>query len=217
MKNSARPRLGDIHLPDLRDGDPDDLAAHEKFEELRFDATALDGRDLAGISFSECEFLGVSAHETDLRAATFVDVKVHRLNAPILSAPRSTLRSVIIEGSRIGSAELYEASMRSVHFVGCKLGYLNLRGANLQDVQFTGCSIDELDLGGASVTRLAFDETETRVLDVTRATLADVDLRGLQFRQVNGLDGLKGSTMSSAQVTDLAAMFAAKIGIDIED
>ena len=119
-------------------------------------------------------------------------------------------------GSRIGSAELYESTWRSVHFVNCKIGYLNLRGASLLDVRFSNCVIDELDLGGATAERLDFQTTETRVVDVTRSRFTNVDVRELQFRQVNGLEGLKGATMTELQVAELAGVFAAHLGIVVE-
>jgi uncharacterized protein YjbI with pentapeptide repeats len=216
VKNLTSARINDIHLPELADGFAGDLGAHEKVDGLRFDGTVLDGLDLAGVSLNECKLTGVSAHETDLRASTFVDVAVDRLNAPILSAPRSTWRNLVVMGSRIGSAELYESTLRSVHFFGCKFGYLNLRGSSLLDVRFTNCVIDELDLGGATTERLDFQSTETRVLDVTRARLTNIDVRDLQFRQVNGLEGLKGATMSERQVAELAGVFAAHLGIVVE-
>ena len=216
MKNPAAARLNDIHLPELAEGFAGDLAAHEKVDGLRFEGTDLDGRDLAGVTLNECRLDGVSAHEADLRASTLVDVAIDRLSAPILSAPRSTWRNLVVLGSRIGSAELYESTWRSVHFVNCKIGYLNLRGASLLDVRFSGCVIDELDLGGATAERLDFQTTETRVVDVTRSRFTNVDVRELQFRQVNGLEGLKGATMTELQVAELAGVFAAHLGIVVE-
>lgn len=216
MKNPAAARINDIHLPELAEGFAGDLGAHEKVDGLRFAGTVLDGLDLAGVSLSECKLDGVSAHETDLRASTLVDVAIDRLNAPILSAPRSTWRNLVVMGSRVGSAELYESTLRSVHFVGCKFGYLNLRGSSFLDVRFSDCVIDELDLGGATAERLDFQTTETRVLDVTRARFTNIDVRELQFRQVNGLEGLRGATMSELQVAELAGVFAAHLGIVVE-
>ena len=78
------------------------------------------------------------------------------------------------------------------------------------------CSIDELDLGGATVNRLAFVDCTLNSLDVTRATLQNVDLRTLDLRRISGLEGLKGATMSSMQVSELASMFAEHLGIVVD-
>ncbi|MGA1836564.1 pentapeptide repeat-containing protein [Herbiconiux sp. 11R-BC] len=214
---NLRPRVDPVQLSGLEDGDADTLEAHDAYDGLRFTEADLTGRDLAGASFSECEFVDLLAHETELRASRFTDVRFERLSAPILLAARSTLRDVEVRNSRLGSVELYESGWQSVHFVNCKLGYVNLRGAHLHDVLFTGCTIDELDLGSADAQRLAFTSTRVDTLDLTRATLADVDLRDAELHQITGLEGLRGSTMNPFQVSALAEMFAAQLGVSVQD
>jgi hypothetical protein len=43
--------------------------------------------------------------------------------------------------------------------------------------------------------------------------LKHVDLRGLDFRGISGFDGLRGATVSTSQVIDLAPLFAAELGM----
>ena len=81
---------------------------------------------------------------------------------------------------------------------------------------FEDCTIDELDLGGVTATRVAFPGTTVKTLDVTRATLTHVDLRGLDFRAVHGLEGLAGATVNDMQLAELAPLFAAQLGIVVE-
>jgi len=211
------PRLDAPRSLDLAEGDTDSLESHDGRDGERYSGADLGERDLAGATFSECEFLDLSAHETDFRAAEFVDTRFDRLNAPIFTAPRSRFRDVTIENSRVGSAEFYEASWQSVHFRNCKLGYINLRGANLRDVLFTNCQIEELDLGGAKALRVAFVDTVITNLDVTRSQLEHVDLRGADMRALSGLEGLRGATVNPYQVTELAPIFARQFGIRVEE
>lgn len=130
---------------------------------------------------------------------------------------RGDWRDVRVEGARIGSAELYENHWGSVHFVDCKITYLNLRGATLRDVAFTRCSIEELDLGEATAQSLAFHGSTLQILDLQRAELKDVDLRGAELHKIVGLDRLRGVTVSSAQLGQLAPLLAAEFGIGIDD
>jgi uncharacterized protein YjbI with pentapeptide repeats len=211
------PRIDPIALPDLDDGDVDDLFAGASLDARRFAGVDLDGRDLVDVSFTECALTDVSAHDADLRASRFVETTIDRLIAPVLRASRSHFRDVRIAGSRLGSLELYDSGLQSVHLVGCKLGYVNLRGAELRDVQFTDCTIDELDLGRARATRVAFRDCRIASLDLTGATLSHVDLRGLALQQLTGIEGLKGATLDSSQVALLADLFAARLGIDVVD
>ena len=215
--STVAPKISALSLGHVTDGDDSLLESHGSVESSRYDGIDVGGSDLAGISFTECELIGVSAHDTNFRSADFIDTRFERLNAPIFTAPRSRFRDVVVDSSRIGSAEFYETSWQSVHFINCKLGFINLRGAQLQDVLFTNCTIDELDLGGASANRVSFVGTQVNNLDVTQSRLQNVDLRDLEMRQLSGLEGLRGATVNSYQLTELAPLFASQFGIKVED
>lgn len=166
-------------------------------------------------SFTSCEFRRVGLQETRLRGAHFVDVAFADLDCPALSAPRTQWQNVELEGSRIGSAELYDTVWKSVTVSGSKLGYLNARASTWQDVVFTDCLIDELDLGSATVRRLKFERCRIETLDVTGATLSDVDLRDVQLSAVRGLEGLAGTWVTEQQLLELAPLLAAHLRINV--
>ncbi|MFI8632353.1 pentapeptide repeat-containing protein [Microbacterium sp. NPDC077663] len=152
-------------------------------------------------------------NETRLRGASIADSVIDRLNAPVLRAANSSLRDVEITGSRIASAEFHGTSWRSVRFTGCKLGYLNLRGAEIHDLLITDCTIEELDVSDAKLTRAACERTRIDTLIAAHAALTDVDLRDASLRRIDGIQGLRGATMSSSQIADLAEVFAEMLGI----
>ena len=118
---------------------------------------------------------------------------------------------------RLGALEAYDAHWRSVRFVGCKLGFVNLRRAKLAEVQFSDCVIEELDLVDAQARRVRFADSRIGHLDVQHANLRDVDLRGANVTSISGVTELRGTTMSTDQVTFLAPMLAAGLGIHVED
>lgn len=216
----APPRIDELVLVDLIDGDDSALSPGASVEGLRFTSADLSERDLTGIRIGECEFGGVAAHETRLRGAVIRETLIERLEAPVLHAPRAELREVVISGSRLGSVEFIDNRWQSVRFVGCKLGFVNLRGSELRDLQFTDCDIEELDLGNARAERVAFDDCEVRALAVTGAALRDVDLRGLDFAAMStleGVAGLRGATLDSMQLALLAPSLASHLGIRIID
>lgn len=214
---TAAPKIRAFRLPALADTASATLAVDDEREAERFVDADLAGRQLAGIRFAECELDGVLLSAADLRGARFVESRLVRVNAPILSAPRSTWRDVVIEQSRVGSGELFDTNWRSVRFSNCRLGYLNLRGSELLDVEFVDCAIDEIDLGGARAARVAFPGTSVDSLDVTRAALGDFDLRGADLHGVRGIEGLRGSTISARQLAELAPALASHIGVGVED
>ena len=216
-KPTQPPAIDPLRLDGLDAGDESELAPQGALEGRRFLDTAVEGRDLSGISFSECELVGWNAHETSFRSARFLETRIERLNAPVFLGARSTFRDARLEQSRLGSAELFDAELRSVVIEHSKLGWVNLRAAELIDVRFVGCSFDELDLGEARLTRVSFEDCTVDELVVTRATMRDVDLRGLEMSAIRSLEGLAGATIDSHQAARLAQHFAAQLGLRVED
>jgi uncharacterized protein YjbI with pentapeptide repeats len=214
---TAAPLIDALLLQNLVVGDAKSLRAHESYSGERFAVSDVGGQDLSGASFSECEFVEMEANETNFRAATFVETHFGRLTAPIFIAPRSNFRDVSIEGSRLGSAEFYESTWKSVRFSHCRIGYLNLRGAHLRDVLFDDCVIDELDLGAATANRVSFTNTQVDTLDLTRSVLTNVDLRSLEVRHLTGVEHLKGATINSHQLAELAPFLANHLGIVLNE
>ncbi|MCP2030081.1 uncharacterized protein YjbI with pentapeptide repeats [Okibacterium sp. HSC-33S16] len=211
------PRLDALRAVQRSFGNADALDIDDDRELEEFVGVDLSDRDLSGTTFRECSFEDVTLTDTNLRGSRLIESVLTTVNAPILRSSRSTWRDVTLTRSRIGSGELFDATWQSVHISGCKLGYVNLRGSSLTDVLFEDCTIDELDLGGTTATRVAFTGTRAQTLDVTRATLSHVDLRGLEFQTIHGLEGLKGATVSDYQLSELAPLFAAQLGIVVEN
>ena len=216
-RESIRPRLTELRLDGLDAGFAADLCPGERVEGLAFDGVDLTDRALAGVALVECALDGVTADGADLTGASFVETRISRLGAPSLAAPRSRFRDVELVASRIGSGELYDTTWDGVVVRGCKLGFVNLRAAELTDVLFVDCVIDELDLGRAKAARIAFEDCTLDALDVTAAELRHVDLRGARLGRVAGITGLRGATVSSLQVAELAELMAEHLGIAVQD
>jgi uncharacterized protein YjbI with pentapeptide repeats len=211
------PRIAAVVLTDLTDAPADELGAGADLDGLAFDDVQVSTLTLSSAVVRECRFRGVVAREADWRSARLHDTTFDRLDVPVVRASRSQWRDVRVEGSRLGSVEAYETSWRSVHLVGCKLGYLNLRGAELLDVALTDCVVEELDLGQADVRRVRLDGTRVATLDVQGATLQHLDLRGADLEELRGLEGLRGATVTPAQLSLLAPLLAGAWGIKVED
>lgn len=216
--NSTQPpRVAPLRLGDLDEGADSLLGPDANRDNERFSGVDLTGRSLPGSTFSECEFVDVNLNDAELRGIRLSDCILSHIDAPVLRASRSSWRGIEIGHSRIGSGELHDAGIESLRFHQCKIGYLNLRGSSLRDVLFEDCTVDELDLGGAKATRVAFVGTRIRMLDVTQSLLRHVDLRGAEIHSIRSVEGLRGATLDSFQVAELASFFAAQLGITVED
>lgn len=202
--------LAEAGLADVVDGDTD------------LDAVSVAGVRAESLSWTGRRRLGSSrvddlaAASWSATAASFVDSFLEGLEVTALDAAGSSWWNVTVTASRIGSAELYDSTWRGVRFRRCKLGYLNLRGARLTDVEFADCVITDLDLARASATRVAFPGTRIGRLELTGAKLVDVDLRGAALDDVGDAEGLRGATITTTQLLDLAPALAARLGIRVD-
>lgn len=179
------------------------------------DRLDLSDLDLGGLTLDECLVTDVELGGAQLRGHTFRESRLERVSAAALRGSRAHWRDVELHGSRLGSAELYDSAWEGVLVADSKLGFLNLRGSKLRDVRIVNCQIEELDLSDCGVTRLELSECRVDRLDVTGAKLSHVDLRGLEVRQIDGLRGLAGATVSGQQAAMLAELFAREIGITV--
>lgn len=204
-------------LDDLDPGDTSDLSPRAVLEGLSFRDVRVDALDLERAELTLCRLDGVRAPEASLRYARVAESAWSGWDVPILHTPRASWRDLTIEGTRSGSVEAYESTWQGVHFVNCRLGFVNLRGSHLQDVAFTDCTIDELDLGQSQITRFAASGTRISHLVVEQATLQHVDLRGAELEGLAGLAALRGATISSLQLHQLAPLLAADRGISVRD
>jgi uncharacterized protein YjbI with pentapeptide repeats len=210
------PQLDRIELGDLLDNDGALVGRGDDREAERFTRVDFSGRDLTSTRFSECELHAVDLDNTVLRGSSWSECIATELHAAVFSAPRSSWRDVRIDHSRLGSVELYDATLRSVQIDGSKLDFVNLRNAALTDVLISNCIIDELDLSSATVQRLELRDCRIGTLDVAGARLTDVDLRSTDFSAIHSLEGLRGATIDDAQLSMLAPLLAAHLGIVVE-
>jgi len=214
----SRPRPPEavtLTLPPLTDVTGFSPTGDERYEALRLVDLDLSGADLARATFAECALERVALHDADLRGVHLVESRLTQVDAAVFAAPRSSWRTVLLDGSRLGAIETYEATWRSLLVTGCKLGYLNARSSTWRDVTFRGCTVDELDLSGATLTRVAFEDCRIGTLRAGGATLVDVDLRGARLEVVDGLAGLAGAWVSELQLSELAPLLAEHLRIRV--
>ena len=217
-KSATRPpRIEPLTLNGLATADGALPEAGEHREGEFYRRTDLQGLDLTGITFSECALEGVNLSETQLRGARFRECRFTELFAPVFTASRSSWRDVVLEGTRWGSAELYDSSLESVRISGGKLDFVNLRSSTLTDVEIADCIIGDLDLTEAKGVRVALRNCRIGTLTLSGSRLRELDLRSTEFRALNGLDGLGGVTIDSYQLAFLAPSLAEHLGVRVED
>lgn len=216
---TAAPKLGVVKLGELRAIDADEFAAT--------DGDDLEAVEFVGGSFDEVHWDGrrrldassvrdLTIQRWRVRASSFSESRLSQLDVVALSAPESGWRDVVVANSRLGSLELHQANLRRVAFTGCRLGYVNLRDVDAADVVFADCVIEDLDLMRAKAKRVSLSGCRINRLELAHSRLEAVDLRGATFADVSGVEGLRGVTISTDQLFDLAPILAGRLGVTVE-
>ncbi|MEU3506631.1 pentapeptide repeat-containing protein [Streptomyces longwoodensis] len=215
VKGARRPQ---VRLPALEEFGSAELEPDGDYDGLEFRERDLAGQEGGGARFMDCALRGCALDGTGLRHARFLDSVLAGVTGVGTDLAESTLRDVELTEARLGGTQLYGAVLERVLVRGGKIDYLNLRQARLKDVVFEGCVLVEPDFGGARLERVEFVDCALRSADFTAATLKDTDLRGAtELSVAGGVDRLSGAVISTGQLMDLAPVFAAALGVRVED
>ena len=207
----------DIELPVLSPFAGASLEPHGDYEAL-----GLVDLDLAGQVADDAAFLGCRLERCGLDGVSMRRVRVSEcllaeVHAASLDVADSTWRDSLVVAGRLGALLAGGAAWSGVRVRGGKLDLVDLHGARLAHVAFEGCVIGELDLGEAQARALTVDGCEIGILDVTGARLSSTDLAGARIGTVRGIAGLRGATVSTGQLLDLAPLLAAHAGLVVRD
>ena len=201
-------------LPPTEDAPGPSLTAGATYDGLRFAGLELTG-DATDARLLECEvtgsdLAGVGFDRARLSTSLFAD-----LRTPAWSLVDATLLDVVVTGGRFGAVTASGARLTRVSLQDVKVDFLNARGATLVDVALTGCTVGELDLSGADLrdVRLVDCTVDSLVLGGSRSRA--VDLRGATVTALDGVPGLRGCTISDAQLTGWAPAMAAELGVTV--
>ncbi len=126
-------------------------------------------------------------------------------------------QDVTLTGCALAGVQAFSASMRRVTFRNCKLDSVNLRSAALTDVTFEDCLLPDADFGGATLLRVSFGGCTLARADFAKVRCTEVDLRGAALGITAGYESLRGATIDSGQLIELAPLLARHLGIVVSD
>ncbi|WP_029261659.1 MULTISPECIES: pentapeptide repeat-containing protein [unclassified Microbacterium] len=211
-ESPAPPRISDPDLP--REFEP---ASPARSADIIAASLELSGTvDLAYATLEQCT-VSADAEAVDLTGATVVDVEMSGARIASLRMRDTGVRRLRIAGGRIGTLDLSEARISELELRDVRIDYLNLGAAKVTDLEISGCAIRTIDMPQADLTRVRFTATTSDEVDPRGMRATDVDLRGLDAMTYLDANSLRGTTLSSFQVQQLAPVIAAGLGIQIKD
>lgn len=206
------PRVSPPDLPPVREP-----AIPARGADLIAASLALTGVvDLAHATLEQCT-VTADADAVDLTGATILDVELTGARIASLRMRNAGVRRLRIVGGRLGTLDLSEATVAELELRDVHVDYLDLGAARATDVDVADCVIRTLDMPRAQLTRIRFTGTRSDEVDPRGMTAVDVDLRGLDALAYLDAQSLRGTTLTSFQVQQLAPVLAASAGIRVRD
>jgi uncharacterized protein YjbI with pentapeptide repeats len=208
----AAPRVSPPDLPDAFEGAEPRRGADQLSARLELTGST----DLAHSSLEQC-VATADVDLLDLTGATLLDVDMRDVRAASMPMRNASVRRLRIAGGRIGTLDLSGARIDELELRDLRVDYLNLGGAKAADVLIADSSIRTIDIPQAELTRVRFESCRCDEVDPRGLRATDVDLRGLDAVAFTDANSLRGTTLTTFQVQQLAPVFAAGIGIQVRD
>ena len=209
-ESPSAPRVSTPDLPELLTP-----AEPARRADLLASRLALTGdADLAHATLEQC-VVTADAGTIDMTGADVMDVDVTGIRAASLKLRDAGIRRVRITGGRIGTLDLSTTRIAELELRDLHIDYLNLGAAKATDILVAGCTIRARDMPQAQLTRVRFDDCRSDEVDPRGLRAKDVDLRGLDALAFIDTNSLRGVTLTTFQVQQLAPVLAAGVGIDV--
>ncbi|MEV4123856.1 pentapeptide repeat-containing protein [Nocardia sp. NPDC049707] len=195
-----------------------DLEPEGDYDCVHITGTDIDDIEAGNSRFSETVFTSLAINRGSLRFSRFTDVWQRNVRWVGTDLSDTSWQDVELIAGALSGVDAGGANLRRVRFEGCKFDSVNFRKAKLREVQFVDCVLRHTDFGDAELTKVVFPGTTVEGLLLNRARLQQVDLRGAAHLDIaEGLDALRGVTITPLQLLDLAPEFAKAIGITVRD
>ncbi|MET9774666.1 pentapeptide repeat-containing protein [Streptomyces sp. NPDC006367] len=195
-----------------------DLERADDLDTVHIDGRSYEGADLGGIRFLESALTSVQFAAGRMRRARFNDVWMHTVRWVATDLSETDWRDVEVTAGHFAGLELFSARLRRVVFRDCKFDSVNMRATTLHDVAFVDCLLRDVDFAGAGLQDVSFPGADLDDVRFTKARMRNVDLRQVTSLGItDGFDALKGATVTSAQMVELAPALARLVGLDVRD
>ncbi|WP_406276067.1 pentapeptide repeat-containing protein [Nocardia sp. NBC_00881] len=195
-----------------------DFEPEGDYDCVRVDGGRFDDVDVPNARFSESAFTSMVINRGSMRYTRFTDVWLRHVRWVGTELADTVWMDGELVAGALSGVDFTGASLRRVRFEGCKLDSVNFRTARLREVSFIDCVLRDCDFGDAELTKIIVPGSRLGGLSLNKARLSKVDLRGAADLDItDGLDALRGATISSMQLMALAPVFARAIGVTVAD
>lgn len=196
-----------------------DAWAGEVGAEIELEACEVRWADFAATERFEaesCRFIGVQFAGAAFKKFQLSDSVIMRSESAAAHAPKAAWLRVVVKDSRLTGADFGEATFEDCVFENAKIDESGFRFATFKRVRFENCVLRNADFSSAKLTNVSFSGCDLEGTNFDNASCKSVNLRGENLSAIKGIHGLKGATISSEQLIQLAPILAAELGLDVD-
>lgn len=210
--------LRDLPYADYLEPLTGELGREGDYDGVHLRDVTFDGVDTVGARFMETVFQQVTLNDSRMDRSRYNDVWFHTVRWIGVNLAETDWFDAEIISSAMSGVPMFGSRVHQVTFHNCKLDSVNLRSATLRNVTFDDCLLREVDFAGATLKEVRFPGSELEDVRFDKAQLTKVDFREARSMGIaDGLESLKGATISTRQLLDLAPRMAHALGISVRD
>ena len=195
-------------------------------------STLTDKQHLESTQIKESSMTGLEAMMVSIKGCTFENTEISASRLKKASISNTVFTNCLLFGSDFDSSGLTRVAIKKgmysgivlsaaviedVTFTEAKLNLANFRVAKLERVEFVDCDLSEADFQGADLKSVLFKNCDLSKADFNSCTMGKVDLRGSNIASVNGVAGLKGAKIDTAQLITISHIMASELGLEVDD
>lgn len=196
----------------LQELDDDGMLEDAQLVDITTSSFAMAGADIRGVVIDKCTLTAVHLSRLSAR-----DWRIQKSDLSAGSMAGGVINRALITDCRMSGIDFSQSRLHDVTFRGCKLDVANFRFADLRRVVFIDCQLNEADFLNATMTDVRFESCDLDKTIFDQVKCKKVDLRTSDVTTISGWQSLKGATIDSVQLTTIAPMLAAVIGLDVRN
>ena len=162
------------------------------------------------VVFRDADFTGSVFVDAVVRDAVFEQAKLANT-----TFRGGSLTRVLVQGGRLTGLQVAETEIRDCVWRACGADMASFRHARLERVTFEDCVLREADFTGVRGDWVRFHDCDLRGAGFGHAELSRSEFRRCMMDDVEGVEGLRGTSMELEQMLTLAPAMAHALGVGL--
>jgi uncharacterized protein YjbI with pentapeptide repeats len=177
-------------------------------------ATCVDAH-VAAVRSTELVFRDADFTGSVLVDAVFHDTVFENARLANTTFRGGSLTRVTFDGGRLTGLQVAETEIRDCVWRGCGADMATFRHAKLARTTFQDCSLREADFMGVRGEWVRFHDSDLRGASFRHAQFANSEFRRCRMDGIEGIEGLRGTSMELEQLLTLAPAMAQALGVSL--